>query len=123
MIRRLEDMPAGVLGFEATGRLTAEDYTDVLSPALDEVAKTPGGGGVRVLLVLGEEFRGPEPGAVWQDLKLGVRDWRAWERIALVTDHAWMRDALGLLAWAMPGEVKAFGTGEREQAVAWAAHD
>ena len=35
-----------------------------------------------------------EAGAAWQDLTMGVREWSAWERIALVTDHAWMRDGL-----------------------------
>ena len=34
MIRVLTGMPAGVVGVEAGGKLTAEDYTKVLAPAL-----------------------------------------------------------------------------------------
>ena len=34
------------------------------------------------------EFDGLEAGAVWQDLKTGIKDWSAWERVALVTDNA-----------------------------------
>ncbi|MCU7730958.1 STAS/SEC14 domain-containing protein [Actinoplanes sp. KI2] len=119
MIRVLDEMPDGVLGVEAVGKLRAEDYTEVLAPAL--AAAIEGGGKIRIVLLFAGAFEGMEPGAVWQDLKMGIRDWSAWERIALVTDHAWMRDGLRMFAWAVPGEVKAFGSSERDDAIAWAA--
>ena len=119
MIRTLDGMPEGVLGFEASGKLTAEDYTGALAPALESA--TQDNGKIRIVLVFSGEFGGMESGALWQDLKVGVRDWSAWERIALVTDHAWMRDGLRLFAWAVPGEVNLFPTTARDDAVAWAA--
>jgi hypothetical protein len=119
MIRVLDDMPEGVLGFEASGKLTAEDYTSVLAPALE--AATAGGGKVRIMLDFSGEFDGLEAGAVWQDLKMGVREWSDWERIALVTDHKWMREGLQMFAWAVPGEVQAFPAGDRAKALAWVA--
>ena len=82
MIRVLDDMPDGVLGFEATGKLTADDYTKVLAPAL--AAAAAGGAKIRVVLDFTGEFDGMEAGAVWQDLKTGIQDWHAWDRIALV---------------------------------------
>lgn len=106
MIRILDDMPAGVLDFEAEGKLTASDYTEVLAPALEAVSAS--GGKIRVVLLLPEGFGGMEAGALWQDLKVGIRDWNAWERIALVTDIGWMRDGLRIFAWAVPGESRAF---------------
>ena len=118
MITVLDDMPAGVLGFKATGTLSASDYTDVLAPALEAAAQA---GAIRVVLVFPEGFGGMAAGAVWQDLRLGVHDWGAWERIALVTDVRWMRDGLRMFAWAVPGEVKDFPVSERAEAVAWAA--
>ena len=66
------------------------------------------------------EFESLEPGAVWPAVKTGLRGWDAWERIALVTDDAWMRDGLRMLAWAVPGEVRAFRAGERQEAIVWA---
>jgi hypothetical protein len=119
MIRVVDSGSPGVLEVEASGKLTATDYTDVLAPALDAAAED--GGRIRVVLVFGAEFDGLEAGAVWQDLRMGVRDWSAWERIALVTDHGWMRDGLRMFAWAVPGDVKAFELAERADAVAWAA--
>ena len=117
MIRVLDDLPDGVLGFEASGTLTARDYTDVLAPAL--ATASAGGGRIRVLLDVTGEFDGMEGGAVWQDLKMGVSDWNAWERMALVTDHAWMRQGLSMFAWAVPGEVRAFPAEGRATALDW----
>jgi SpoIIAA-like len=119
VLRILDGMPEGVLGVEAAGTLTAEDYTTVLAPAL--AAATKDRGKIRIVLLFTGEFDGMEPGAVWQDLKTGIRDWTAWERIALVTDHAWMRDGLRMFAWAVPGDVRAFRVSEKDDALAWAA--
>ena len=119
MIRILDGMPPGVLGAEAGGKLSAADYTEVLAPALADAAKN--NGKLRVVLIFVEAFDGMQPGAVWQDLTMGVREWTAWERIALVTDHKWMRDGLRMFAWAIPGQAKAFESSEREAAIAWAA--
>jgi hypothetical protein len=118
MIRVLDGMPEGVLGFEASGKLTAEDYTDVLAPALQAAAMGPDK--IRILLDFSGEFDGLDAGAVWEDLKMGVREWSSWERIALVTDHRWMRDGLHTFAWAVPGEARAFPAAERDAALAWA---
>lgn len=60
---------------------------------------------------------------LWQDLQMGVREWSAWERIALVTDHAWTRDGLSMFAWTVPGEVRAFPSAERDAAIDWLAAD
>jgi hypothetical protein len=119
MIRVVEGLPAGVLGFQAQGKLTADDYTAVLAPALEAAAAESGR--VRVLLDFTGEFRGMEPGAVWQDVTMGVRNWDAWERIALVTDHTWMRDGLAMFAWAVPGDVRGFPASERAAAISWLA--
>ena len=100
-------------------KLTASDYSEVLAPALEAVSAS--GGKIRVVLVFPEGFGGMEAGALWQDLKVGIRDWNAWERIALVTDIGWMRDGLRMFAWAVPGETRAFDLDERDQAVTWAA--
>ena len=117
MITALRGMPEGVLGFEASGKLTADDYTGVLEPAL--AAAGADGQKIRLLLDFGAEFHGMEPGAAWQDLRTGVREWNAWERIALVTDHAWLRDGLNMFAWVVPGEVRVFPGTQRHAAIDW----
>ena len=117
MIERLDDMPAGVIGFGASGKLEADDYRNVILPALVQAAES---GEVRFLIVF-REFRGMSGGAVWQDLKVGVEHLRAWKRIALVTDIEWMRHMTDLFGWMTPGETRTFSLDERDAAVAWVA--
>jgi hypothetical protein len=117
VIKELEGMPDGVIGFEASGKLEAEDYRDVVLPALERAAKT---GEVRFLIVM-PEFHGMSGGALWQDLKLGVEHFRAWKRTALVTDIEWATHLTSLFGWMTPGETKVFSLAERDKAVEWVA--
>jgi SpoIIAA-like len=117
MIKELSDMPTGVIGFEATGMLRAEDYRDVVLPAVERAAA---GGEVRFVIVI-PEFGGISGGAVWQDLRVGVEHFRAWKRIALVTDIDWMAQVTALFGWMTPGEVRVFRLAQRGEAIAWAA--
>jgi hypothetical protein len=117
VIKELNDMPAGVVGFEVAGTLKAEDYRDVILPALERAAA---GGEVRFVIVI-PEFRGMSGGAMWQDLKVGVEHLRAWKRIALVTDIEWMKQMTTLFGWMTPGEVRQFSLAQRDEAIAWAA--
>jgi hypothetical protein len=117
MIKQLSDLPAGVIGFETEGRIEAEDYRDVVLPALERAAQT---GEVRFLIVM-PEFHGMSGGAIWQDLKVGVEHLRAWKRIAVVTDIEWVTHMTGLFGWLTPGETRTFPVAEKDQAIAWVA--
>ena len=56
MVERMEDVPDGVIGIQASGKLTKEDYENVLEPALNEAMDS---GNARVLFVL-PDFDGLE---------------------------------------------------------------
>ena len=122
MIERLQGMPDGVVGLRGSGKLTKQDYTDVLEPALKEAT---GAREARVVFLL-ESFDGLEAGALLEDLKTGLRaelsDRQAWKRLAVVTDIDWIEKAMELFAWAMPGDLKVFDDlDELDEAKAWAA--
>jgi SpoIIAA-like len=117
MITKLTGLPAGVIGFEASGKIAAEDYRDVVLPAVEAAAKT---GDVRFLIVM-RDFDGMSGGAVWQDLRVGLEHLRSWKRIALVTDIGWMSHATDLFGWMTPGETRTFALDEREKAIQWLA--
>ena len=122
MIERLNDMPAGTVGFRATGEIESEDYDEVLAPALRRALEA--GGGLRTLYVI-EDLEEIEPGAWWADSKLGfdlgVRHHEALVRSAIVTDISWIAGASNMLAWMIPGGVRIFRLVELEQAKAWVA--
>jgi hypothetical protein len=41
MINVLTGLPEGVIGFEASGKIAAEDYRDVVLPALEQAPRRP----------------------------------------------------------------------------------
>jgi hypothetical protein len=118
MLEVLQDLPAGVIGFEAVGRVSSADYDEVLEPAVRAAAEQ--GGEIRLVYVFGDRFEGYSPGAAWEDTKLGVGNFRSWERTALVSDHDWAEHLVKALGWMMPGKARHFPLGALAEAVAWA---
>jgi hypothetical protein len=121
VIEPIEGMPSGTQGLRAAGKLSREDYTEVLEPALRRAVE---GGGIRLVFVL-TEFHGLEPGAWPEDVKTGLRAWMkehsAWRRFALVTDVEWVAKATRAFSWLAPGEVRIFPLDELEAAKNWVA--
>jgi hypothetical protein len=117
MITELSELPAGVIGFEVTGTVMAEDYRDVVLPALERAAAD---GEVRFVVVI-PQFHGMSGGALWQDLNVGIEHFRAWKRIALVTDIEWIDRMTSMFGWMTPGELRHFPLAQREDAIAWVA--
>ena len=68
MIERIDDVPPGVIGLRASGRLTKDEYESVLEPALKEAIDSYE---ARVLFVL-PDFDGLEPKAWLEDVKTGL---------------------------------------------------
>jgi len=116
MLTRIEGLPRNVLGFEAIGKVTHDDYRRVLIPAAEAMmAKGP----VRMLFVIGARFTGYDLEAMWDDSVFGLKHWHDFERLALVTDHKWMRAAISVFTPLIPAEVRLFKLNERAQAQAW----
>jgi len=118
MLEPIDNLPEGVIGFEAAGELRPADYTDALMPAIRQ--RWERGEDIRIVLVF-ERFDGMSAGAVWQDLRLGVQNLTRWKRIALVTDIDWMITVASLFGWMTPGELRRFPLAERDKAISWAA--
>ena len=117
MLTEIPDLPPGVIGFEAAGKLAAEDYSDTLAPAVRRAADA---GDIRLVIVI-PTFEGIDPGAVWEYTKMGLTTWSAWKRVAFVTDIEWMANAMRWFGWMSPGEVKHFPLAEQEAAIESAA--
>lgn len=116
MIRLLDHMPMGVIGFEASGKVTKEDYEHVLVPA---VTAAMGQGPVRLLYILGEGFESYSPGAMWSDTRLWAGHRNAWERVAVVTDVDWVENGVKAFSWLMPGKIRVFDDDDVDKAKLW----
>jgi hypothetical protein len=122
MIEELPDMPAGTVGFRATGEIRRSDYDAVLRPRLKRALEDDAA--LRTLYVI-EDLAEVDPSALWADAKVGydagIRHRDAWVRSAIVTDINWMARAARIFAWMIPGEARVFGLAELEDAKAWIA--
>lgn len=121
MIQIIEGAPEGVLAFEAVGEVEAQDYEDVLKPAIEE--SLAGGSKLRFVFEIGSQFDRYTVGAEWEDMALGFAHLGDWQRCALVTDLDWVRHAARALGWLMGGRLRVFDIDELKAALEWAASD
>ena len=117
MLEKLKDLPPGLVGVEASGRVSKEDYEEIFEPLLDEARRE--GRHLRFLYDFGPDFESFTPGAAWEDAKIGLKSLRLFEGCAIVTDVGWIRESAALMGFLWPCPVRVFGNQEREQAIGW----
>lgn len=117
MIEQIEGLPAGTLGFRARAQVTAADYERVIVP--DVEAGFALNRKLRLLYVTDQDFTGFDPGAMWDDVKMGMRHFSGWDRIALVTDVPWLRATASAMGFIVPAEFRLFSVAELGEAKRW----
>jgi hypothetical protein len=117
MLERIQDLPDELIGIRATGKVTRDDYQEVVVPALEEARRE--GRRIRFLFHFAPGFEGFTPGAAWEDLRVGWRYLRLFERCAVVSDTDWIGTAARAAGAVMPCPVGVFPEAEREQALEW----
>jgi len=117
MLEKLKDLPNGIDGLKAVGKISKEDYEQVFVPLLDQARQQ--GRRIRFLYELGPEFESYTPGGAWQDAKIGLHSMKLFDGCAIVTDLAWVRETTQLAGFFMPCPVRVFGNSEKDKAVEW----
>jgi hypothetical protein len=117
MFEIVDGLPPDVIGIRARGRVSGSDYESVLLPAVERA--TAAGRKARLLLLLGEGFEGYDPTAMLADTEVDMRHLRSFERIAVVSDTGWVRQAVHLFGPLIPGEVRVFAEADEAAAMAW----
>ena len=74
---------------------------------------------VRLYYETPADFAGIDPGAIWEDFKVGMEHFTRWERVAVVTDVVWIKQTMMLFGFLMPAAMKSFPISEAAQARAW----
>jgi SpoIIAA-like len=120
VVEDLEDMPAGTLGFRVSGRITRDEYFQMLDPVRELLER---GQKVSFLVVTEPDFHGLDLPALWEDVKaagsVGLKHRSAWDRLAVVTDKEWMLHAISAFGWLSPGELRVFDPRDLDEAKAW----
>ena len=115
MIEVINGLPDNVLGIIVTGKMTKRDCSEVLLPALERAREW------HHKLRLYYEIRSRFPGAAWDDMQLGICQGTIWERIAIVTDVAWIKHTVQVLRLLIPGDIRVFAATETPDGLAWIA--
>lgn len=116
MILIRSEMPPGTIGFEVIGELTADDYRDVIDPALQRRLPDQA---LRVLILLDDRFESLAPGAVVADIKLWMEHHGDWDKIAVVTDHEWITRAVDAYPDFGSVTIRSFPTADLAAAQDW----
>ncbi|MEJ8279677.1 STAS/SEC14 domain-containing protein [Pseudonocardia spirodelae] len=119
MIEVLHDLPRGVFGLRVDGRLTAQDYEQVVEPLVASARRADDR--LRCLVEIDEGFRGLTPGAMLDDLRLGLDTVGAYDGVAVLTRSAGLRRAAEWTARLVPFPVRVFRPGDRSRAAQWLA--
>jgi hypothetical protein len=117
VLRRMTDVPAGTIGFEAVGEVEDDDWERAVEPVLRE--EIAAGRKVRLLYLLGAAARDVEGDAMKADTSFRARHASSFERVAVVSDEDWIRPAVRGLSFLLPGKAKGFRVSELDEAKAW----
>jgi hypothetical protein len=117
VIEQLPNFPENVVAILCSGRVTKADYDSVLVPAVEDALKKHEK--VRIYYEIAPDFLGIDPGAMFEDFKVGMGHLSRWERIALVTDVDWIKHTMQLFSFITPGEMKLFPGSQADAARAW----
>ena len=114
MIEILDGLPDNVVGIVAKGRVTKTDCVEVLLPAIDRAREW------HHRLRLYYELRSRYPGAAWEEITLAAEGGGPhWERVAIVTDAAWVRHTIQAVRLLIPSEIRVFATSQTPEGLAW----
>jgi hypothetical protein len=116
MFKTIEGLPPDVMAIEASGKITHKDYRDILIPRAEAMMTK---GPLRLLYVIGEDFTGFEPEALWDDGVFGLKHWHDFSHIAVVSDHAWLSAIVKMFRPFFHGEVRVFSFAELLAAKSW----
>ena len=121
MLTKIEDVPAHVAAFKATGKVNKHDYDNVLVPELERKNKEHGH--LHMLMLLETPVKNFTLGAWLEDAWMGLKHFRGWRKIAIVTDEGAVESFTNKFSFVIPGEAKGFKLTELETAKQWVAEE
>ncbi|CAM3659312.1 STAS/SEC14 domain-containing protein [Mucilaginibacter galii] len=122
MLQFINDLPDDIVGIHAVGEVTKEDIDTALIPRLDDLVKRQGE--INYLLVLETNAQNFTAGAWFEDVKVGLKHFTKWKKVAVVTDQKsveWFTNNVFKLL--IPGKAQGFPLDKLEDAVRWISEE
>ena len=117
MVEVLGGYPGNVIAVAGRGRITRADYESVLIPAVEQALKEQDT--IHLYYQIGADFEGIDPGAAWEDFKVGMEHLSRWGRAAVVTDVDWIRTTMKVFGFILPIEIRLFPLSHAAKARDW----
>jgi len=121
MLKKLEGLPSYVAAFKATGEVTKDDYDKILTPEIERVDKQHGH--IHFIMVLETPVKNFSLGAWFQDAILGLKHYRGWKKVAMVTDEKGIEKFSNAFSTVVPGSTKGFPLSQLKEAEQWVASE
>lgn len=113
----MPDFPGSIVAASVSGQVSSEDIGDVLIPAVHE--RRAKYDSLRLLFHFTPEFRRFTTTAAWDDQTVGLHHLEDFDRVAIITDVAWLRRLAESLSKTRPDAVRRFAAKELAAAKDW----
>jgi hypothetical protein len=117
MITLIKRLPANVIGFTFSGRVTGEDYETVVFPAVKKARKQTKD--IRLLIEFEKNFKSLSLKAMLDDAFIGFKHLFSWKRIAIVSNNKTIQHAIKAFSFLIIGQLKIFHLSEKDKAIEW----
>ena len=117
MLLLMTDAPAHVVGVRALGKVDKDEYERILLPALEKALKQYGE--LNFIMVLETSVANFSAGAWLDDIKAGLKHYKKWNKIAIVTDQKPIEKITDFVSALIPGEARGFPLSDIELAKSW----
>lgn len=117
MVELIEIPTPNVVGVRVRGKIEGEGFDNVLAEVSKLLESTDDR--LRIYVEM-EEFSGISLSALIKDIKLGIPNYRRFEKEAIVSDKSWLTKLADIGDKLFPSiEVKTFKPEEKEEALKW----
>ncbi|WP_174802549.1 STAS/SEC14 domain-containing protein [Martelella limonii] len=117
MLEKIDNLPDTMIGFTIHSALSANDYQNVLLPALE--TQSTHAGGLRLLLVTGPDFAGADVGSAMGGQAFRRSEPLNFKSIAIVSANRGFAQAVQMFGMLFHAEVRVFAPDRQDEAVAW----
>lgn len=119
MLKLIYDLPPHVIGIHAFGDVTDVEYENELIPLLDQ--QVVSNKKINFILVLETDIENFEPGLWCGSMKIGLKYFFRWNKVAVVTDQKGVRGFSDLFRFVIPGRYRSFPLDKIDVALKWIA--
>jgi len=117
MLQLIKDLPEHVAAIHAAGEVKRRDYENMVVPIFDEFVSA--GNDINYLLILETEGSNFTPAVCWRDLKLMLKYYGNWNKIAVVTDKSGIEWFTDVFKFVVPAETMSFTLDKLDEAIKW----